>query len=495
MAVTAGMDFSTLVRAPGATAQSGSADEGVSPVAAPAQVGTQGDSFDNLMNFLLDASGAPEGADVVEGGPHVIPSPEIPADMLVSRAEAADPAGDAFFDIDRLIPDLPASTEALLPPDGKVLPVVDSAPVVADEAMIAEETPDGDDSLACAGDVPVMSPVVSLDEPVESTDGEMPRVTVKDPEDPVAPPAGLVPAPVAVVAEDNDVPVVAASPPAQGPAVTAPASGSGSTTSQASSAVLPAAPMAPETGAARDATAPRPDAAARMEPMASSPVHTDRPSSDGGSEQAGNPDGGTRLQELLARFGSADGASAARGDGVQALARDPDGAVPTNSGALTYAQTGASVQPREAPVSGPALHTPLRHPEWNEELGQRIRWAIGNQIQTAELKINPPQLGPIEVRVSMDADRQLSVTLSSQHALVRETLQDSLPRLRDLMSEQGFGAVNVDVSQHSPSDGGRTPARQAGTESPSRAEAAPAEAMDPGAGRPREVRGLVDLYA
>jgi flagellar hook-length control protein FliK len=141
------------------------------------------------------------------------------------------------------------------------------------------------------------------------------------------------------------------------------------------------------------------------------------------------------------------------------------------------------------------VHTPLRHPEWSDEVSQRVRWVIGTQVQSAELKINPPQLGPIEVRVSVDSDQQMTVTLSSQHALVRETLQDSVPRLRDLMSEHGFSGVNVDVSQHSSSDG-RKPAAPMNADTVARTEPDTMEA-DQGAttALQRDVRGLVDYYA
>lgn len=522
MAVTAGMDFSTLARAPGAAVQIGGADEAPSPVAGSAQAGVQGDSFDSLMNLLLaaprvqgtampadavmDASGdVPVDASLVEGG--VPEDPEGPLVTLDIGAEMAGKvcAGPVSRGASPAV--LPVSTETLLPPDGKALP----SEVAGAPAVDPAQLPAGIGQEDAAGDVPPCADDVTAllpEAPAVAADRE--RSQAAEEGIPAAISDGQIPAPVLVhsvtVAGDDGnhaglAPESARMPgaapatmPAVNPAATAaPADGTSSASNngvvQAGTAPVTAAPAPATPEALGGATAARTDVSARVEmaaiPSAAAP----------GPQPDAPPDGGARLQELLARFGAADGAPAARSDGMQALLRDPDGTAPTNSGALTYAQTSASAPAREAPVPGPALHTPLRHPEWNEELGQRIRWAIGNQIQTAELKINPPQLGPIEVRVSMDADRQMSVTLSSQHALVRETLQDSLPRLRDLMSEQGFGAVNVDVSQHSPSDGGRTPARQGGTESAPRMGSAPVDAADPGAARPREVRGLVDLYA
>jgi flagellar hook-length control protein FliK len=216
-----------------------------------------------------------------------------------------------------------------------------------------------------------------------------------------------------------------------------------------------------------------------------------------GSSQNGNPQGGqTPLQEILAKIGGADGAARGSGDSFRSLLQGADNGTTANTGALVYTQPGAAAgSARDTAVLSLPVHTPLRHPEWSDEVSQRVRWVIGNQVQSAELKINPPQLGPIEVRVSVDSDQQMTVTLSSQHALVRETLQDSVPRLRDLMSEHGFSAVNVDVSQHSSSDG-RKPAAQMHADPAMRSETDAIDTdQDTTTILQRDVRGLVDYYA
>lgn len=134
-------------------------------------------------------------------------------------------------------------------------------------------------------------------------------------------------------------------------------------------------------------------------------------------------------------------------------------------------QSGAAVDPGATPVSattagqsqstpsqifdrglpGWTLNTPLHQPQWGEEVGQRIRWMVSHQMHAAELRINPPQLGPVEVRINMHND-QMNITFLSQHAQVRDTIEDAVPRLRELMTQQGFSDVNVDVSQHQAPD-------------------------------------------
>lgn len=239
----------------------------------------------------------------------------------------------------------------------------------------------------------------------------------------------------------------------------------------------------------------------RTEQAPLQPQHADAPppALEAGTEHASAQDGGSqgqaRLQEILAKLGGIDGAARNPGDTFKTLLQGADTGTAGNTAALTYTQPAAPATVKDQSAASLPVHTPLRHPEWSDEVSQRIRWVIGNQMQSAELKINPPQLGPIEVRVSVDTDQQMTVTLTSQHALVRETLQESIPRLRDLMNEHGFGAVNVDVSQHSSSDG-RKPAAQLEADPAARAEAEATDiAGDAGAVLRREVRGLVDFYA
>lgn len=480
---TAGVGIPILPGVPGPAGQAVVADDGTLPAMSSAET----DSFDSLMNFLL---AAPRPQGVAAPGvtsQDALPTPVLPPDSSIAGDVQAEPEGDvcAVF-VPVSAPSNSVSPAAFLPQDGKTLPAQPAETSVADrlEFTTGVEPDDaGEDPDPCAGAAPVIPPdppVVIPEAGQAPAAGHEPPVTAA----PVIVAAPItVPSPAGVqttgetvaeaegnadAAEPVRIPVPAPAPaiaPAPGPSASSINGGAVA----AASAPLPMPPAAPVFAAtAPDTTAP--DLA---------------------------PDVGARLQELLARLGANDGANPPRGEAIHALLRDPEGGLPANAAALTYAQAGAAAQPRgDVPVPGPALQTPLRHPEWSDELGQRIRWALGNQIQSAELKINPPQLGPLEIRVSVDSDRQMNVTLSSQHALVRESLQDSLPRLRDLMSEQGFGAVNVDVSQHSLSDGGRSSARQPGAESVARAGSGAADdAADPGADRPREIRGLVDLYA
>jgi flagellar hook-length control protein FliK len=93
------------------------------------------------------------------------------------------------------------------------------------------------------------------------------------------------------------------------------------------------------------------------------------------------------------------------------------------------------------------LSTPVASPGWSDGLGDRVAWMVQQDLGQAHLKLNPPQLGPVEVRVQISGDQaQISFTAHNQQA--RDALEGASQRLRDLLGAQGFVNVQVDVSQH-----------------------------------------------
>ncbi len=115
------------------------------------------------------------------------------------------------------------------------------------------------------------------------------------------------------------------------------------------------------------------------------------------------------------------------------------GTVPQNPGAV--------------PTAVLNLPQPLQQPGWDNALGERVVWMVGQRLQSAEIRLNPPQLGPIEVRVNLNHDQsQAQVSFTAQHAVVREALDAAVPRLRELFAEQGLSLGQVDVSDRSFAD-------------------------------------------
>ena len=106
-------------------------------------------------------------------------------------------------------------------------------------------------------------------------------------------------------------------------------------------------------------------------------------------------------------------------------------------------------------VDSPVLNKPLTHPDWSKDLGNQIIWMNNKELSTAEIKMNPEHLGPISVRIDL-TDDQASVQFTAQHAAVKEALEASIPKLREMLGTQQLNLTNVTISQNSTSDQGQS---------------------------------------
>jgi flagellar hook-length control protein FliK len=91
---------------------------------------------------------------------------------------------------------------------------------------------------------------------------------------------------------------------------------------------------------------------------------------------------------------------------------------------------------------------PLGTPQWSQAVGDKVLWLAAQNVSSAEIRLDPPELGPMQVKVSVNQD-QASVSFTSPHPAVREALDQQLGRLREMFSEQGLHLLNVDVSDRS----------------------------------------------
>jgi flagellar hook-length control protein FliK len=92
---------------------------------------------------------------------------------------------------------------------------------------------------------------------------------------------------------------------------------------------------------------------------------------------------------------------------------------------------------------------------WEGAIADRVMWMVQGEQQSARLKLNPPNLGPLEVRVNVNQD-QTSVSFLASQAAVRDALEAALPRLREMFDQQSLQLVRADVSDPGMQHGDRT---------------------------------------
>lgn len=96
---------------------------------------------------------------------------------------------------------------------------------------------------------------------------------------------------------------------------------------------------------------------------------------------------------------------------------------------------------------------------FDQAVGARLGWLADQKIGHAHIRLNPEDLGPVDVRLQMNGDK-VHASFSSPHVDVRHALESSLPRLRELLGEQGFQLAHADVGHQNAGDG--SPSAQAG---------------------------------
>jgi len=87
----------------------------------------------------------------------------------------------------------------------------------------------------------------------------------------------------------------------------------------------------------------------------------------------------------------------------------------------------------------------MDRPGWEQSFANNVSWMNNEKVQTANIRISPAELGPIEIKMTVKQD-QLTLNINAHHALTRETLENAMPRLREVLANNGFNSVNVDVS-------------------------------------------------
>lgn len=114
--------------------------------------------------------------------------------------------------------------------------------------------------------------------------------------------------------------------------------------------------------------------------------------------------------------------------------------------ALTQAAT-----PKTANALPPATNTPLAMHQsgWTEEVVNRVMYLSSANLKSAEIQLQPAELGRLDIKVNMTADQQAQVSFMSGHAVVREALESQSGRLREMFAQQGMGQVDVNVSDQS----------------------------------------------
>ena len=89
-----------------------------------------------------------------------------------------------------------------------------------------------------------------------------------------------------------------------------------------------------------------------------------------------------------------------------------------------------------APASG-YLNAQLGSQEWQQSLGQQVIMFSRNGQQNAELRLNPQELGALQISLKIE-DNQAQLHFASAHSQVRAAIEAAMPSLRSALAESGI---------------------------------------------------------
>lgn len=136
---------------------------------------------------------------------------------------------------------------------------------------------------------------------------------------------------------------------------------------------------------------------------------------------------------------------------------------------------------------------------WDQAVGQKVIWMVAGGKQTAELTLNPPDLGPMQVVLSI-SNEQANATFISAQPDVREALESAMPKLREMMNDAGIQLSGFSVKSESSNHGSqfaddRSLPRSKNNTNEAANELGSASTTIPGASRSSAGLGIVDTFA
>ena len=124
-----------------------------------------------------------------------------------------------------------------------------------------------------------------------------------------------------------------------------------------------------------------------------------------------------------------------------------DSEIPTVQTQTSSLGPMTSTQVRNDITAQPITIPPTR-PEWGNAMGERLQWMVNNNIQSAEIRLDPPELGSVEIKIVINKDTA-QVNFVTHNAQARDALEQAMPRLREMFAETGVSLGDVNVSQES----------------------------------------------
>lgn len=85
-----------------------------------------------------------------------------------------------------------------------------------------------------------------------------------------------------------------------------------------------------------------------------------------------------------------------------------------------------------------------------EQVSERINMMMAKNLKQIDIRLDPPELGKIQIKLALNQD-QASVQFTVNNSQTRDMVEQAMPRLREMMQQQGLQLAQGSVQQDSSS--------------------------------------------
>ena len=89
-------------------------------------------------------------------------------------------------------------------------------------------------------------------------------------------------------------------------------------------------------------------------------------------------------------------------------------------------------------------------PQFTDEVSEQVRVFVNNGLQEARLQLTPADLGRVQITINTEGDNA-RVVFVAETAVARDLLDQSMPRLREMLQQSGIQLAQGDVSDQTES--------------------------------------------
>ena len=114
-------------------------------------------------------------------------------------------------------------------------------------------------------------------------------------------------------------------------------------------------------------------------------------------------------------------------------------ALPT-SGAHSPVRTDGS------PLLSSRIESPIHSAEFKEQFARQVAGVVVQGQDRAEIRLTPAELGPIRIRVSLNAE-DAALDISAAHAATRAAIESSMSTLKQMLADHGLRLSDYRMDQ------------------------------------------------